>query len=193
MFSKNFVYDEIGAFQQFIDVKLNDSDENVYYIVMDVVDGTANGVFVAQHFPKSNMLISEYACTRPDVRKSGIASKLMWYVFDKCRPEWVFGEIEKDNSVNLKIWKKFGFKLVGVTYAQLPLQKDKNVVDNLYLAVMNPYGNQKTIPSGKVSELVYNYYKHSQFCEDPYKTKEFQTLLLQCQKTEEFELEDFQP
>lgn len=175
VFSKCFPKDEIGSVDAYLQIKQKENDEYKYHLSFAKGDwGQYNACFIYCWFPKIRMIAAEFACVEESYRGKGLAKMLMEHA-KQHDFKWMFGEVEEDNQTNLSIWKKYGFKHIPIKYEQLSLGAGRDPVDNMKLCVYSK-GKVKLIPTEDVKEFVWHYYKYSQFCKDPYKTKTIASL-----------------
>lgn len=193
VFSKSFIRDEIGSLQAYIDLLKNSSeDTGVYNLFFTEIDNKFVACHIFDQFPRIECTAAEFSCVDPLYRGNGLSTELMREAYSRKRiGNWLFGEIEKDNLVNQKIWSNFGFKLIPVEYTQLPLGSDRGTVDKLLLCVKPVGSNVSSIPSETVKKFVWYYYKYSQFCDDPDRNPQYSEICKQCDSVKTFDLLEF--
>lgn len=193
VFSKSFVRDEIGSIQAYIDlVKCSSEDTGVYNLFFTEIDDKFVACHIFDQFPKIECTAAEFSCIDPLYRGKGLSTELMREAYSRKKiGKWLFGEIEKDNLINQKIWGKFGFKLIPVNYTQLPLGSDRGIVDKLLLCVKPLCNSRTSIPSDTVKKFVWYYYKYSQFCDDPDANAQYLELSKKCDSVKAFDLLEF--
>ena len=176
VFSKCFPKDEIGSVDAYLQIKQQENDEYEYHLSFAKEDwGQYNACFIYCWFPKIQMIAAEFACVEESCRGKGLAKALMKHAEQKHNFKWMFGEIEKNNTKNLSIWKKYGFKQIPIEYEQLSLGEGRDPVNNMLLCAYSK-DDCNSININDVKQFVWHYYKYSQFCEDPNSTKTVQYI-----------------
>ncbi len=179
VFVNEFPPDEIGTYEQFLELKSNAKSipNYEYHIMMFVENGVAISILMFDHFMSLNSVVVEFCVVRDGYRRRGLASKIMSDAVQALGDvQYLFGEVEKDNIVNRTVWKKNHLKRLDFDYVQLPLDEGKSAVDCLYFCVRQFNEEKEYLPSDFILNVVYNYYRYAMLYDAPEETEIYKEL-----------------
>ena len=138
---------------------LNESDNHedyTFYVFLykDYDTREVQGGLIFDCFFDINIGFLEFLAVKPNCQSKGIGDKLYrtaYNILYSYEVRYIFGEIDKPEYNNQKVkkylymWKHRGYKRVEMKYIQPALSENKQPVDNLWLNVLDVFGDKDYI------------------------------------------------